>query len=156
MKKVVILLVLILCLQFAFAETTFFEGDYNYGNDFIMGKIVSEEVVETIIKEETLQSGGGKSVVQLDKGLVCEICSESLRDHIDKYKHIDYSEEEIKILSLEITDEIGISFSHEHVLVLVENFEDECSQPYPLLGGIAGGRYRNLISPLLLFISIFN
>ena len=148
-------LVLILCLQFAFAGTTFFEGDLGYNDDFIMGEIVSEEVVETIPEAEELsQGGGGKSFVQLDKALVCEVCSESLRKHINYFRDIDYSEEEIEILSLEITEETGVTFSHEQVAVLIEDFEKECSLPYPLLGGLAGGRLRDLSSPLIIFIGV--
>ena len=145
MKKevVFIFLICILFLQFLAAETTFFEGELGYRDDFIMGNLPEEEEEIT----EILPEVGGYS--QLDKKFVCNVSFDSLKKHIIEYQHINYSKEEIEILRLEIKENTGIAFSQKQVAVLVENFEDECSQPYPLLGGFAGGRYRDLLTPLV-------
>ena len=141
MRKEVVFtfLVCILFLQFIAAETTFFEGDLGYRDDFIMGNL-PEGVSQVEIR---------RGISHLNKEDVCNICFDSLKRHIEKYNHINYSKEEIEILSLEIKEKRGIYFSLEQVAVLVENFEDECSQPYPLLGGFAGGRYSEILSPFL-------
>ena len=160
MKKevIIVFLICIFLLGFVSADTTFFEGDYDYRDDFIMGKIVSEEIIEEATEVEEVDDafqGGGRNVVslQLNKELVCEICSDSLKQHIKKYQHINYSREQLEFLKIQIEEETSISFSHEQVAVLVENFEDECNQPYPLLGGLAAGRYQNLLNPLVILTS---
>lgn len=154
MRKIWMFLILgIFLTSFVFADTTFFEGDYNYRDDFIMGNL-TREVVEETIKIETIKilPKGGSSF-QLNKNLVCDICFDSLKQHIKKYQNIDYTEEQLNYLKIKIEEETGVYFSHKQVAVLVENFEDECNAQYPLLGGLAAGRYQNLLNPLVILIS---
>ncbi len=152
MKKRVIFtfLICILFLQFITAETTFFEGELGYRDDFIVANL-PEEVTGRAITEIPPEAGGH---VQLNKTIVCDICFDSLTRHINKYRHINYSKEEIEFLRLEIKEETRIVFSPEQVLVLVENFDDECSRPYPLLGGFAGGRYSDILFPFITIVSL--
>lgn len=147
----------IFLFSFVSADTTFFEGDYNYRGDFIMANL-PEEIIEAVRGGvEILPSGGGGYFLkeEFNSTLVCEICSESLREHIKQYQNIDYSEEKISILTSEINQEFQIDLSNNQVRYIIENFEDECDSNYPLFSGFAGGRLRNLTTPALLTISFF-
>jgi len=159
-KSVIILLSLVFgvfLLQFISAETTFFEGDLGYGDDFIMSSL-PEDVADVIANEEIeiLQVGGGGYFLeqQYNTTLVCEACANSLRDHIREHQDIDYNEEEVIILTEHINQEFQTDLSNNQVRYIIENFEEECDSHYPLLGGFAGGRLRNLTDPLVLGITI--
>jgi len=147
-RGVFIFLICILFLQFVVADTTFFEGELGYRDDFVMGAI-EEGVLPSESEEETAPSGGG-----LNKELVCSAFSDALRGHLIKYQDIDYTSEEVETLKINIKEEIGVSLSTHQVNVLVENFEDECSAPIPLLGGFAAGRYRNLFDPIIIITAV--
>ena len=160
MKKRVLFILLafsVLLLFQVYADTTFFEGDYNYRDDFIMASL-PDDVAEAIANEdiEILQvSSGGYFLEQpYNTTLVCEACINSLKEHIKKYQHINYKEEEITILTELINQEFKTNLSNNQVRYVIENFEDECDAPYPLAGGIAGGRLRNLTNPFILGITI--
>jgi len=159
MKKSVFIISLVLSiflLQIISAETTFFEGDYNYRGDFIMANL-PENVIEAIDEEaEILKTSGGSYFLEqkYNTTLVCEVCIDSLREHIKEYQQIDYNEDEISILTSKINQEFQIDLSNNQVRYIIENFEDECNLPIPLLGGFAGGRFRDLTNPLVLGITI--
>jgi len=172
MKNEVILfcmLFILVNISFVNADTTFFEGDYGYRDDFIM-----ESVPEVVVVGELNLCGngfcdlgensencpedcgvqGGRGIVYINKELVCDICLESLQEHINDFRHIDYSDENLELLTLQINEETNANFLKEQVRALVENFDDECGIPYPLLSGFAGGRYRDIVTPLVLAIGI--
>ena len=151
----IILLVCILSIQVVFAETTFFEGDYDYRDDFIMANLPGD-IVNAITDEEIeiLQvSGGGYFLREYYEEEICDVCTESLKEHINEYQDIDYNEDEVIVLTELINQEFQTDLSNNQVRYIIENFEDECDAPYPLLGGIAGGRLRNLTNPLTLTIT---
>lgn len=152
-RELIILLICILLVQVVYAETTFFEGDLGYRGDFIIANL-PEEVIEAGV--EILPSGGGGYFLRqaYNKTLVCDVCSDSLRQHIKEEQNIDYNEDEIVILTYEINQEFQTDLSNNQVRYIIENFEDECDAPYPLLGGFAGGRFSNLLDPLVLTITI--
>jgi len=161
MKKSCILLIFVILLSIFLApvisaETTFFEGDYDYRDDFIMANL-PENVVEAISEEaEILKTSGGSYFLEqkCNTTLICEVCMDSLKEHVKKYQQIDYNEEEISILTSKINQEFQANLSNNQVRYIIENFEDECDAPYPLLGGFASGRLRDLMNPLLLGIMI--
>jgi len=151
-----IFFVIFLCFQFVLAETTFFEGDLGYGEDFIMESLSAEIVGAVGGGAEVLQGGGGGYFVreEFNQSFVCETCIESLREHIIQYQDIDYSEEEVIVLTEEINQEFGGDLSNSQVRYVIENFEEECDAPYPILGGFAGGRFRDLITPMF-YVVVF-
>ena len=171
-RGIFVVLIFILSLQFVLADTTFFEGDYGYRDDFIMspeevvdlcgdGACNNGESCETCpqdcgvcinvesVSGSTLGRGGG-----LNKELVCDVCFDSLKEHIDKYRDIDYDEREIETLSIELEEELNVRLLDYQVAALVENFDDECGRPYPVLSGFATGRYRDLLSPMVITVSV--
>jgi len=156
-KGVLILIICILLLQVVYAETSFFEGDLGYRADFIMANL-PEDVVQAVAEGgEILQISSGGYLLRegrYEGTIVCETCLESLKTHIKQKQDIDYTEEEIIILSNEINQQTYPDLSNNQVRYLIENFETECNLPIPLLGGFAGGRFRNLTSPLVLWITI--
>jgi len=148
-KEAVMFLICILLIQFVIADTTFFEGEVGYKKDFIMGNLPEEVIGEAITPEISPTRGG---FAQSKKTIVCEICFDSLSRHINEYRHINYSKEEIEFLRLEIKEDAGIYLSPKQILVLVENFEEECNKSYPLLGGFAGGRYSEILFPFTIIV----
>jgi len=150
-----VILISVFLLPVISADTTFFEGDYDYRNDFIMSSL-PEEVIEAVAEGgEILQVGGGGYFVgqKYNTTKVCEVCIDSLREHIKEYQDIEYNENEVTVLTGLINQEFQTDLSNNQIRYIIENFEDECDAPYPLLGGIAGGRFRNLTTPLTLWIT---
>lgn len=157
MKRVFIFLVLVLCFPFLLADTTFFEGDSDYRDDFMMASLPEEIVAAVVAGVEVLQSGGSGGYFlreEFNQTIVCPTCTDSLRSHIREYQSIDYNEEQITILTKEINEEFVVDLSNNQVRYIIENFEDECDSPYPILGAVAGGRFRDLTSPLLVTIIV--
>jgi hypothetical protein len=164
----IFLLISILFLQLVSAETTFFEGDLGYRDDFIMAPIPEGGIVDLcgdnscnsgenceICPQDCgacLTSSGGGSAI--NKELVCNLVFDSLKEHINKYMEIDYDESELKVLNMELKEELNIYLLDNQVIALVENFNDECDRPYPLLSSSVIGRFRNLFSPLIIGIVI--
>lgn len=157
MKGLMILCLSILCVSCVLAETTFFEGDLGYGDDFIMGviegEVVEPEAVE-LLTITTVGSGGYFQREEYNESLVCAICLDSLREHISAKRDIDYSENEFEILMEEINQVLEVNLSLSQVAYVIGNFEDECDAPIPLLSAATGGRFRDLISPVVLFAGI--
>ena len=156
MKKEVVfsILICILLVQILSAETTFFEGDYDYRENFIMADLPAEAIAEGA---EILQQGWGGYFIRqaYNKTLICGTCFEDLREHIDKKKRIDYTEEEIILLADSINqDPLQVNLSNNQLRYILENFEEECNRPLPLLWGIAGGRFSDLFSPLVIAIAV--
>ncbi len=151
-----ILCLSVLCLSCVLAETTFFEGDLGYGDDFIMGviegEVVEPEAVELLMI--TIRSGGYFQREKYNESLVCAICLDSLREHISAKRNLDYSENEFGILMEEINQVLEVNLSLNQVAYVIENFEDECDAPIPLLGAVTGGRFRDLLSSVVLFVGI--
>lgn len=158
MKRGEILLVLITILMISpvLAETTFFEGDSGYGDDFIMANLppaIVAAVSEGAQIGET--STGGFFLKQTyNTSEVCVYCYEDLKQHIQETRKINYSEQDVILLATEINTELKTDLSNNQVRYIIENFEDECNMQLPLLGGFASGRSTDLLSPLLLIISI--
>ena len=161
MKKEALLVVLFLSILIfqvvaISAETTFFEGD-DYRGDFIMANL-PEEIVAQIEEGETeiLRTGGGSYFLRetYNSTEVCDVCFDSLRQQIQDKQSIDYEEEEIILLASEINQQYKTDLSNSQVRYIIENFEDECDAPYPLLGGIAGGRFRDILSPFTIAIAV--
>jgi len=158
MKRGEILLVLIAILLISpvLAETTFFEGDSGYRDDFIMANLPPEIAVAI---SEGAQVGetstGGFFLRQVyNTSEVCVYCYENLKQHIEETRKINYSEQDVILLASEINTELKADLSNNQVRYIIENFEDECNMPLPLLGGFASGRSTDLLSPFLLIISI--
>jgi hypothetical protein len=167
---IMLLLVGILFLQSISAETTFFEGDLGYRNNFIMVPVSegggidlcgdnfcnSGEDCEICPQDcgacSTDSGSGGGSAI--NKELVCDIVFDSLKEHINQYREIDYDESELEILNIELKEELNVYLLDNQVMALVENFDGECDRPYPILSGSAVGRFRNLFSPLIIGITI--
>jgi len=147
------LLVLVSCFHFVLAETTFFEGGYGYRDDFVMAGLPEEALVEDVVVLQS-SSGGYFLKEEYNQTLVCYACSDSLREHIREYRNIDYDEEEVTVLTEEINEELVVDLSNNQVRYIIENFEDECDAPYPILGAVAGGRFRDLTSFLVIVIVI--
>jgi len=156
---IILLLVSILFLQFVLADTTFFEGDLGYRDDFVMAPIPEGGIIEEPIPEEpeieSFISGGGFLVRQdgIAETISCPLISESLKEHIDKKRSIEYTEKELEILTIEINQELKRNLSTNQVSYILDNFEDTCDSPLPLLSGSAIGRFRNLLNPLVLIVS---
>jgi len=79
---IILLLVSILFLQLALAETTFFEGDLGYRDDFIValvpeGGIIEEQIIEQL-EIESFISGGGFLVRQeeISETIPCQLIFE--------------------------------------------------------------------------------
>jgi len=168
-NKIYIFLIIFLVLPIISAETTFFEGELGYRDDFIM---VDKEVPEVIVPycgddscngAETCSScsedcghcsGGWGGGIISTKTQICEICFQDLRQHIKEKQNIDYSLEELEILTTKINAEVQAGFTSEQTRVLIENFEDECDSYMPVLGGLIPGRYRSLVVPILILVLI--
>jgi len=175
-NKVYIFLIMLLVLPIVSAETTFFEGELGYRDDFIM---VDEEVPEIVGPycgdnscngAETCSScsedcgscstGGGGGIISAlessdaEKVQVCGICLQDLREHIKEKQNIDYSLEELEVLTTKINAEVQVGFTSEQTKVIIENFEEECNSYIPVLGGLIPGRYRSLAIPVLIAVLI--
>lgn len=156
---IMLLLVSILLLQFVLAETTFFEGDLGYRDDFIMAPIPEEGIIEEPVTEqpevESFISGGGFLVRQgeISGTIPCPLIFESLKGHIKKKRSIEHTEKELEALTIEINQELEKNLSIGQVSYVIDNFEDTCDSPLPLLSGSAVGRYRNLLNPFILVTS---
>jgi len=152
-----LVIVFILCLPFVVAGTTFFEADLGYRDDFIMdvieGEVVGPEAVE-LLTITSVGDGGYFQREEYNESLVCEICLDSLREHISTKRKFDYGESEFEVLMEEINQELEINLSLSQVAYVIENFEDECDAPIPLLGAVTGGRFRDLVAPVSLFVGI--
>ena len=161
MKKgdvfIFVILISIFLIPIIFAETTFFEGDYDYRDDFIMANLPEDVIEEIAINPdvEILQIGGGGYFLeeQYNSSEVCLLCFENLRTHIKQKQKIDYTEDEVVVLTGLINQDFQTDLSNNQVRYILENFEDECDMPLPLLGGFAGGRFNNLLNPLILTIT---
>jgi len=177
-NKIYLFLIVLLVLPIVSAETTFFEGELGYRDDFIM---VDEEVSEVVGPycgdnscngAETCSSctedcgscitGGGGGIIstlessEVEKAQVCGICLQDLRQHIKEKQNIDYSLEELEILTTKINAEVQVDFTSEQTRGIIENFEEECNSYIPILGGLIPGRYRNLAMPILIITSIIS
>jgi len=167
-RGVVLLLIFILSINFVLADTTFFEGDLGYRDDFIMGntlggvipvnlpetlggrrneskpitEIFVEDTEEFITKEE------------INKTIVCPLISDSLKKHIKEKRNIEYSEEDIEILTVEINQEFKINISNNEVRDIINNYEDTCDSYFPILGGLAIGRSRDLLTFFVMVITL--
>jgi len=156
---IVLLLVSILFLQLVSAETTFFEGDLGYRDDFIMAPVPEGGIIEGALAEEleieSFISGGGFFVRQegIAETISCPLIFESLKKHIEKKRSIEYSERELEILTIEVNQELEKDLSINQVGYIIDNFEETCDSPLPLLGGSAIGRFRNLLNPFILIVS---
>jgi len=157
---IILLLVSILFLQLVLAETTFFEGDLGYRDDFIMASVPEGENIEEPItggsEIESFISGGGFLIRdnKTSKTIACPLIFETLKGNIKEKRSIDYSETELKILTDKINQKLGIDLSNDQVSFIIDNFEDTCDMSLPLSGGFAAGRIRNLLTPLIIAIAI--
>ena len=158
-KEVLYLLIICILLPFVSADTTFFEGDLGYGEDFIMAPVPEGGIIEgTIAGEQEIESiisGGGILVRQkgIAETITCPLIFESLKGHIEKKRSIEYTEKELEILTIEVNQELKKDLSINQVSYILDNFEDTCDSPLPLLGGFATGRFRNLLNPFILIVS---
>ncbi len=157
---IILFLISILSFQFVLADTTFFEGDLGYRDDFIMAPIPEGGVIEGAIAEEpeieSFISGGGFLVRQdgIAETISCPLIFKSLKGHIDRERSIEYTEKELEILTIEVNQELEKDLSTSQVGYIIDNFEDTCDTVLPLLSGSAIGRVRNLLTPFILIISI--
>lgn len=155
----ILLLVGILSLQFVLAETTFFEGDLGYRDDFIMAPVPEGGIIEEPITEEpeieSFISGGGFLVRQdgIAETITCPLIFESLKEHINKKRSIKYTKKELEVLTIEVNQELEKDLSTNQVGYVIDNFEDTCDSPLPLLSGSAVGRFRDLLNPFILIVS---
>ena len=156
---IILLLVSILFLQLVSAETTFFEGDLGYRDDFIMAPVPEGGIIEEPVTEqleiESFISGGGFFVKQegISETIPCPLIFESLKGHIERKRSIEYTEKELKTLTIEVNQELEKNLSMSQVSYIIDNFEDTCDSPLPLLAGSAVGRFRNLLNPFILIVS---
>ncbi len=157
-KRAVIFLLLgiLFCVNFVLADTLFFEGDLGYNEDFIMPDIEEEilESTEESTQEIVAGGGGGGPMLSPLEDLTCVMCFDFLKETIDKRQNIEFTEEEVTLLTTQINSELGLHMQEDQVLHVLENFEDECDSPLPLGGGLAAGRFRDLLNPLTIFISL--
>jgi hypothetical protein len=164
----------ILFLQLVLADTTLFEGDFGYRDDFIMASIPEEGIIdlcgdnscnsgencETCPQDcgDCIRTSGDGGIVigdeEINKELVCEVVFNSLKEHIKKYEEINYNESELEILNIKLKEELNVRLLNNQVAALIENFDDECDKPYPILGGLTIGRFRNLFGLLIIGIVI--
>jgi len=164
MKKEVVILILIciLLMQSVIADTTFFEGDLGYTGNFII-------VPSTTGGTTTVVSGGGggggtplttivpQETIILENHLdlqICEICFESIKNHVKEKRTIEYTEQELEALTLNINTQLNAGVSANYISFFIKNFEDRCDRNLPLAIAFAGGRFRDLITPLMGFVLI--
>jgi len=158
-EAVFIFLICIFLLNFITADTTFFEGDLGYRDNFIMAPAPEGGIIEGTISEEpeieSFISGGGFLVRQkgVAETILCPLIFESLKGHIEKKRSIEYTEEELEILTIEVNQELEKDLSTNQISYIIDNFEDTCDGPLPLLRGSAIGRFRNLLNPFILIVS---
>ena len=91
---------------------------------------------------------------EIKKAQICEVCLQDLRQHIKKRQNIDYTLEELKILTTKINAKVQAGFTLEQTRILIENFEDECDAYMPMLGGLIPGRYKSIAIPTITVASI--
>lgn len=164
MKKIGVLLVFVILisvsfLQVVFAETTFFEGDLGYGDDFIMALLEEEPEIpagiEISVETETQQPGGGFIRENVVESVCCPIIAESLKAQIKEKQTIEYSKLELEILTNKINEEIKFfKLSKGEVGYILETYEETCDAYYPLLAGLATGRSRNLLILIVMVTAI--
>lgn len=157
-KEAIIFLICILLMQFVIADTTFFEGDLGYTEDFLIVPSVSTETPTTV-------SGGGgggsigivAEVIILENNLdikICEICFESIKNQVKEKRTIEYTENELHALTLDINTQLNSGLSKSYISSFITNFEDQCEMSLPLSIAFAGGRFRDLITPLMSFMLV--
>jgi len=155
---IILLIIGVLSSQLVSAETTFFEGDLGYRDDFIMTPIPEGGIIDSSALEETIETfvGGGGFYIRKNESetLACSLIGKSLKKHVERKRNIDFDEKEIEIILTEINQEIRIGLSSEDLKFILDNYEDTCDDYYPLLSGLAVGRTRNLLNPFILTISI--
>jgi len=156
-KLSIFLLIGIFLISFVSAETTFFEGELGYRDDYIMGS-VDEEIIEpesVELLEDPFSGGGGGYFPRenYNQTVVCDSCFEFLRETINEKRALEYNEEELEILIEEINADLNPEISMQQLGYIVENFEDECDSPLPLLGAVVGGRDVDLLSPFMFIIA---
>ncbi|NPE26768.1 hypothetical protein HNV12_02060 [Methanococcoides sp. SA1] len=123
-NNIYFLLMILLVLPIISAETTFFEGELGYRDDFIM---VNEEIPEVIGPycgddlcngDETCSScpedcgscgGGGSSGILVkefeeERIQICDICFKDLREHLKEKQIVEYAQEDIVRLNSKIND----------------------------------------------------
>jgi len=163
MKKGIILLIFILSINFVLADTTFFEGELGYRDDFIMGNPVGEIIpvnipeIEGGGKPEVFAEDGGGFIIPkegIDKKMVCPSIANSLKKHIKEKRNIDYSEKDIEILTREINQEFGINLPNIEVRDIINNYEEVCDTYFPLSGGLALGRSRDLLTLAVMIFTV--
>ena len=163
MKKEVMVLVVgifLINFNFVYADTTFFEGDLGYRDDYVIGG-VDEEIIDSESVElledpfvEEPYSGGGSYFSREEYDLkVCDYCFEFLRETINEKRALEYDPEELEILIEQVNSETKPKISMQQLGYIVENFEDECDRPMPLLGAAVGGRDVDLLSPFMFVIA---
>lgn len=172
-KFLLAVLLFVFLVSFVSAETTFFEGDLGYGDDFIMVPIPEPEepeepeaargvrrapVAEVSIPEEQVEAAEELVVVEelevFDRLLSCPSISDFLREQIREKGAVNYTQEELSFLTLKINEELGSDFSPSEVVYLVDNFEDECNRPLLFFSGLIPGRYRDLSFFLLIIVGL--
>ncbi len=152
-------LISILFLQLISAETTFFEGDLGYRDDFIMAPVPEGGIIEGATTEEpeieSFISGGGFLIRQegIAETITCPLIFESLKEHINKKRSIEYNKKELEILAITVNQDLKKDLSTNQISYIIDNFEDTCDSPFPLLSGSVLGRFRNLLNPFILIIS---
>ncbi len=163
-RGIFLFLVCILFLQLVSADTTFFEGDLGYREDFIMAPI-SEAGGVVLCGDNSCNSGENCEICPKDCGActsgssginrepVCDVIFNSLKEHIRRYQDIDYNENELESLQIQLKEELNSYLRNNQVEALVENFDDECGRPYPILSGFVTGRFRTFFTPLRIIIS---
>ncbi|MDD5012336.1 MAG: hypothetical protein PHQ66_01670 [Candidatus Nanoarchaeia archaeon] len=174
-KKVLIVILFALFFSsLCLAETTFFEGELGYNDEFIMS---SEEIAQAS------PSGGGRAIYcgndfcdsgetcdscsidcgvcisedtaeESNKQQVCDIIFQSLVNHIKTQQTRNYTSEEIQELTAQINQKNIINFSDSKTEEYVNNYEDICERFLPLFAGLVLGRNRNLILPIAIIAGI--
>ena len=160
-KELVIFLICILLIQFVIADTTFFEGDLGYTGNFVIAPSPTGGTPTTV------GGGGGgatpireiilEEIIILENHLdsqICEICFESIKTQVKEKRTIEYTEQELEALTLDINTQLNAGVSTNYISFFIKNFEDRCDRNLPLAIAFAGGRFRDLITPLVGFILI--
>lgn len=179
MKKGCFILFLLLftlfsSLSITYAETTFFEENLGYRDNFIMVQEKQQPTEKTreisLIDERRSTSGGlycGDGAcrllencincaedcgvclselreVLLNEPLICNIVFESLRLHVKKEKNIDYTSAELELLTSKINTLTETSLTLNQTNLYLSQFENLCDMPYPLSGSFILGKDSNI------------